>query len=211
MWSFISTLTLGLIATIIGASIQQRTWRHRSLEELKENERTEAKETIKNISEALDKRLEAQRYFTHQVLSGNATEKDRENFRHEKMAWMGGYSSNMSRIYHSFGRSTVIDFENQIQNRLQQASAVLNFEQNPGVEYLCTRDKVMFVRSDHELNLIQHDIHKFLNELDDRVANGLIGRTQSINDLSSKDLAMVSRVYLVRRLLGVEGRISRAY
>ena len=81
----------------------------------------------------------------------------------------------------------------------------------PGIDSLCSRDKKLFLGSEFRLSLIQHDIHKFLNELDDRVSNGQIGRTQSINNLSGNDLSMVSRLYLVRRLFGVEGRISRAY
>ena len=127
MGSFFSTLFLGLLAAIIGATIQQRTWRHRSLEGLKENERSEAKEAIKAISVALDRRLEAQRRFTYQVLSGTASEDDRKAFREATTSWMGGYSSNLSRLYHSFGRSTVIDFEKTIQDNLQNASAVLRF------------------------------------------------------------------------------------
>ena len=121
-----------------------------------------------------------------------------------------GYSTTPS-IYHSFGRSTVIDFEKTIQDNLQNASAVLRFAITPGIDSLCSRDKKLFLGSEFRLSLIQHDIHKFLNELDDRVSNGQIGRTQSINNLSGNDLSMVSRLYLVRRLFGVEGRISRAY
>ncbi|SLN31431.1 hypothetical protein [Pseudooctadecabacter jejudonensis] len=211
MGSFFSTLFLGLIAAVIGATIQQRTWRHRSLEDLEEKERAEAKETIKIVSEALDRRLEAQRKFTHKVLSGSAVDLDRDEFRQATTAWMGGYSSNLSRIYHSFGRSTVLNFEHRIQSGLQYASAVLSLSKKPGLEHLCTRDRELFYNSEKRLSLIQHDIHKFLNELDDRVSNGEIGRTQSINNLSGDDLEMVSRLYLVRRLLGVEGRISRAY
>lgn len=211
MGSFFSTLFLGLIAALIGATIQQRTWRHRSLEDLKEKERAEAKESIKIVSEALDRRLEAQRKFTYRILSGSATDEDRGEFRQATTAWMGGYSSNLSRIYHSFGRSTVLDFERSIQSGLQYASAILSFSTKPGIENLCTRDRELFYSSENRLSLIQHDIHKFLNQLDDRVSNGEIGRTQAINNLSGDDLEMVSRLYLIRRLLGVEGRISRAY
>lgn len=211
MGSFFSTLFLGLIAAVIGATIQQRTWRHRSLEELKEKERSEAKDTIKQLSEALDSRLEAQRSFTYKVLSGIASEDDRIEFRKATTAWMGGYSSNLSRLYHSFGRATVIDFERGIQDSLQNASAVLGLAKHPGLDKLCTRDRRLFLNSEGRLSLIQHDIHRFLNELDDRVSNGQIGRTQAINDLSGNDLNMVSRLYLVRRLIGAEERISRAY
>lgn len=211
MVGFFSTLFLGLIAALIGAIIQQRTWRHRSLEELKETERKEAKDTIKILSDALDQRLQAQRHYTQLVLSGEASEDDRKEFRDATTKWMGGYSSNLSRIYHSFGRSTVRDFESSIQESLQYSSAVLSFTRSPGIENLCTRDRVLFFGSEYRLSLIQHDIHKFLNRLDDRVSSGEIGRTESINNLSSNDLSMVSRLYLIRRLLGVEGRISRAY
>lgn len=211
MASFLSTLLLGLIAAVIGAAIQQRTWRHRSLVDLKEREYSEAKKTVEEISHALDKRLAAQRLFTNLVLDGKSTEEDRLNYRDALMIWMGDFSSNKSKLYHSFGMDAVIDFEEKVQWSLQGASAIVSLGLKHGVTGLCTRDRNAFLGSEQKLNVIQYDIYKFLNELNDRIKNGEIGRSRAINNLSENDLSMISRLYLVRRLLGMEGNIRRAY
>ncbi len=211
MTSFFSTLTLGLIAALIGAAIQQRTWRHRALEELKKKERAEARNTVEVVSEAIDRRLEAQRIYTTKVLDGSVSENDVTVFKAATTEWMGSYSSNLSRIYHSFGRATVLDFEEKIQGNFQYASAIVGLGRRLGVNRLCTRDKTMFLGSEYKLSLIQHDVYKFLNELNDRISLGEIGRSQSINNLEANDPSMISRLYLVRRLLGMEGNIARTY
>lgn len=211
MGSFFSTLVLGLIAALIGAAIQQRTWRYRALEELREKERAEARKTVELISEALDQRLHAQRTYTSVVLQGQASMNDVDAFKEATSRWMGGYSSNLSRLYHSFGRSTVIDFENKIQNNLQRASAIISLGRVNGIENLNERDRINFIGSEYRLSLIQREIYLFLNDLNGRISSGKIGRTEAINNLSAGNPSMISNVYLVRRLFGMEGNISQAY
>jgi|GEM_PF-3558724 len=208
---FFSTLLLGLVAAVIGASIQQRTWRHRALVELKEKEHSEARKAVEELSQALDLRLEAQRTYTSLAMNDKLTDDDIGSFKKATTAWMGGFSTNKSKIYHSFGRSAVLDFERYIQEPLQYASAIVSLGLRHGVDNLCTRDRLLFQSSEYKLNIIQYEIYKFLNELNDRIANGEIGRTRAINNLSENDYSMVSRIYLVRRLLGIEGNISRTY
>jgi hypothetical protein len=210
MSSFFSTLFLGLIAAIIGATIQQRTWRHRSLEELREKERKEARDTVETISDCLDKRLQAQRTYMYKILSDELSEEDILEFKIATSSWMGTYSSNISKLYHSFERQTVIDFETIIQKPLQYSSAILARGYKLKPENLCTRDKNLFINSEGRMNLIQHDIYMFLNNLNRRIENGQIGRTQHINNIFISDHKLISRLYLIRRLLGMEGNISRA-
>ncbi|MGJ8623641.1 MAG: hypothetical protein ACSHW1_12780 [Yoonia sp.] len=211
MAGFFSTLLLGLIAAVIGALIQQRTWRHRSLVELKEKEYSEARKTVEEISRALDNRLTAQRSFTYRALEGKIDDKSREEYRKALSSWMGDFSSNKSKLYHSFGKRTVNEFEDTIQLSLQKASAIVSLGLEHGPNGLCTRDRNSYLKSEDRLNFIQHIIYKFLNELNDRIKNGEVGRTKAINNLSENDLSMLSRLYLIRRLLGMEGNIRSAY
>jgi len=211
MVSFFSTLLLGLIAAVIGATIQQRTWRHRSLVELSEKEYTEAKKTVEDISRALDQRLGAQREFTIKALEGAIDDDDRNKYKQALSAWMGEFSSNKSKLYHSFGRNTVYDFEEELQHSLQYASSIVSLGLKYGPERLSTRHRMLYLGSELKLNVIQHQVYKFLNELNDRIKNGEIGRTRAINNLSENDLSMISKLYLIRRLLGMEGNIRKAY
>ncbi len=211
MLKFLSTLFLGLIAAVIGASIQQRTWRHRALVELREKEYSEARQAVEDLSASLDKRLEAQRTFTNLALSGSLTDDAKEEYKKATATWMGSFSTNKSKIYHSFGKSSVETFETQIQHSLQYASAIVSLGAKLGTENLCTRDRNEYLSSEQKLSVIQYDVYRFLNELNDRIASGDIGRTKAINNLDENDLSMVSRVYLARRLLGIEGNISRTY
>lgn len=211
MEKFISTLLLGLLAAVIGAMIQGRTWRHRSLVELKEKEYNEARKIIEEISSALDRRLSAQRSYTNSVLSGSASNEVVTEYKKATTDWMGNFSSNKSKLHHLFGRDTVLEFEDGIQNKLQYASAIVSLGRREGVDRLCSRDKKLFNQSENKLNFIQHEIYRFLNELNQRVSNGEIGRTRAINNLNENDPTMISRVYLVRRIFGLEGNIRRTY
>lgn len=211
MVSFFSTLFLGLIAAVIGATIQQRTWRHRSLVELKEKEYGEARSAVEALSMALDKRLAAQRTFTHVVVDGEFSCSQVDTYKAATAEWMGEYSTNKSKIYHSFGQSYVYEFEDRVQNALQLTSAIVSLGVRHGVENLSTKDKKLFRSSVRRLNFVQYDIYRFLNELNDRIKNGEIGRSKAINKLAENDLTMISRLYLVRRLFGIEGNIRRAY
>jgi hypothetical protein len=124
---------------------------------------------------------------------------------------MGGFSSHKSRIYHSFGKSCVYDFEDTVQVALQNASAVVGLGRRYGVDGLCTRDKKLFLGSEIKLNVIQYDIYRFLNRLNEHISKFEIGRSHAINNLNKYDVSMVSRLYLVRKLLGIEGDIRRTY
>jgi len=211
MGSFLSTLILGLIAALIGAMIQQRTWRHRSMVELAENDREEARQAIEALSSALDKRLEAQRAFTNRVMNGSAAPEDVSAYKSATTAWMGEYSTNKSRLYHSFGMDIAVQFEREIQKPIQSASAVVGLGWRLGVNRLCSRDRDLFLKSEVRLSVIQYDVFKFLNELNDRVSHGQIGRSKAINNLDENNPEMISHLYLIRRLLGIEGNIRRAY
>lgn len=208
---FFSTLLLGLVAAVIGASIQQRTWRHRALVELREKEHAEARKAVEELSQALDLRLEAQRKYTNLAMLGKLTDNEVDAFKKATTIWMGGFSTNKSKIYHSFGKPVVIEFERAVQEPLQYASAIISLGRRLGIKNLCSRDRDLFLNSDHKLSIIQYDIYRFLNELNDRISNGEIGRTKAINNLNEDDISMISRSYLVRRLLGIEGNIVRTY
>lgn len=211
MGTFFSTLFLGLVAAVIGATIQQRTWRHRALVDLREKERSEARQAVVELSQALDQRLEAQRAYTNQVMNGEISSDELVAYKKATTAWMGSFSSNKSKIYHSFGRETVEDFERDVQNQLQYASAIVSLGRILGVNKLGTRDRNRFLNSEQKLSVIQYEIYRFLNQLNDRISSGQIGRTKAINNIDGQDASMISRLYLVRRLLGIEGNIRRTY
>lgn len=211
MLSFFSTLFLGLIAAVIGATIQERTWRNRALVELKEKEYLEARRAIEELSKAIDKRLTAQRSYTVLVLRRQITEDDIKVYKTATTEWMGEFSSNKSRLHHSFGGEAAHYFEDDVQRSLQFASAVVSLDIRYGRDNLSPDHRILFEDSELQLNFINSKIYKFLNNLNDKIANGEIGRTQAINNIEKNDPAMISRLYLIRRLLGMEGNIRRAY
>jgi hypothetical protein len=211
MGSFFSTLLLGLVAALITAVLQQRTWRHRSLVELAEKERAEARNAIEGLSEALDRRLEAQRTYTYAVLEGSITQEGVDGFRAATAQWMGGYSTNKSKLYHSFGLDAVIRFEEEVQRPVQRASAIVSLGRRLSPANLSSRDRELFFSSEHRLNIVQYEVYKFLRDLNDCVQNGEIGRTKAFNNLNENDPSMISHLYLIRRLLGIEGNIRQQY
>ena len=207
MGTFFSTLLVGLIAAVVGSVIQQRTWRHRSLVELKEKEYVEARKTLEDLSVALQLRLSAQQSYTSLALSGDVNPSDVDDYKKATSTWMGSFSGLKSRIYHIFGWSSVLEFEESIQHSMQYASAIVSLGLRHGVENLNARDKKLFKGSEYTLMIIQSDIYRFLKELNERISDGDIGRTKAINNLNENDSSMISSTYLVRRLFGIEGNI----
>ncbi len=211
MIGFFSTFSLALIAALIGTTLQQRTWQHRSQADLREKEYREARENIQSISSAIDKRVAAQRTYTELVLSGEISTSQVESYKNATAEWMGEFSSNKSKLYHSFGHKVALDFEINIQKELQKASAIVALGRRHSPNSLSTKHRKLFFRSSMKLNVIQHEIFQFLNELNAKVTNGEFGRSKAINNLNHQDYKFVSKSYLVRRLLGIERNEPRTY
>jgi hypothetical protein len=211
MFSFFSTLFLGLIAALIGATLQQRTWRHRSQADFKEREYREARENIQSISSALDKRLAAQRTYTELVLAGEISDTQVASYKNATAEWMGEFSSNKSKLFHSFGGAATKKFETNIQIELQRASAIVGRGRKLSPSKLSTKDRNLYDNSEYRLSVIQHHVYEFMNELNIQVTNCEYGRTKAINNLNHQDYSFVSKTYLIRRLLGIERNEPRTY
>ncbi|RYH04047.1 hypothetical protein EU805_01355 [Salipiger sp. IMCC34102] len=211
MASFFSTVFLGLIAAAIGALFQDRSWRYRNLAEMKERERSEARQTVERLSDALDRRITAQRAYTEKVIRDEISEAEVAIYRLATSEWMGGYSSNLSRIHHSFGYRAVLNFEKNIQDRLQRLSAVAALGRRYGKRNLSSEDREDFENLEANLSLAQHAVTGFLRSLNDRIEGADIGRTRNINNLNSDDLSLISRSYLIRRLFAVDGKLFKPY
>lgn len=94
LWS----LFTGLVAAMVGAYLQHRSWAHKNRTELFETERNEALSFVADLSRDLDERLMAQRAFIGRVASRNVKTVDEDLHKAALSRWMGKFSSNKSKI-----------------------------------------------------------------------------------------------------------------
>ncbi|WP_300533362.1 hypothetical protein [uncultured Mameliella sp.] len=204
MASFFSTLSLGLIAALVGSYLQYRNWRYRALDELRRREYEEAVSVIREVSEAIDGRLYAQRRYTAGVDRKNLDKEDADEYKKAVAKWMSQFSSLKSRLRTNFGRSAASKFEHDVHGSLQDAGAVADRTRNLGYENLSLRDKAEHDSLFSMLNFARLVSYDFLNELSERAAAYDIGTIQYVDNIRKGDVDAISRTYLLLRLLGLK-------
>ncbi|MBI1218841.1 MAG: hypothetical protein GC186_09865 [Rhodobacteraceae bacterium] len=204
MLHFFSTALLGLIAAIVGAYLQQRSWRHRSFEELRQREVSDGLNLIAELAERIDQRLVSQRSFSALLDEGAVKEEDYKRYRESILSWMGNFSSLKSRLKHYFGADAVRTFEGIVHRRMQVASDIMLRTYKLGFENLSRQHKAEQLAISVYHSRAQKVAFDFLDNLNGALDSGKIGKSASINDLYSYNLDMISNSYLLQRFFGLK-------
>ena len=201
--AFLSTLILGIVAAIVGSYLQYRSWRHRYFTELRDRERADAMKLLDDLSQAIDRRLTVQRSYVSKAIRSDVQDADSQRHREALDNWMGSFSSFKARIGDLFGYDTVLIFENSVHKSMRDVSALTALKVRDGLENLSAEHRYRFHRIEEEMSLAHHTAYRFLRELNGLLANGSYGRSQYINDIKSNDLSLLTKSYLLRRLLAL--------
>ncbi|WP_282061668.1 hypothetical protein [Roseobacter litoralis] len=198
------TVMIGLIVAMVGYLLQQRAWRHNLQEEIRQREFEECLKLVDALGRAIDKRLMAISVFQSSVRQGRATGKDKEEYKASVKDWMHNFSSFKSKIHHYFGRGQMLTFENHVHCQLRTVSDIVLRTEKYGFSGLSEKHQKEFEHVISDLALARHKGFTFLLELNERIANEEVGRTALYNNIDVGSLDLISRVYLIQRLLGLK-------
>lgn len=198
------TIVIGIIVAIIGYYLQQRAWKHKLIEDTRQREFEECLKLIDSLSRAIDKRLMALSSFRREVNKGNVTPEELESYRESVKDWMHEFSSFKSKLFHYYGADKAKDFEMTVHAKLRESSDIILRTYRFGKKGLSSRDRQEFEKVQSLINIARHQSFEFLNELNEGLANGEIGRTAMFNNVEVGHLEMLSRSYLIQRLFGLK-------
>ena len=115
------SVLIGLIVAVVGYVLQQRAWKHKLYEDTRQREFDECLKVVDSLSRAIDKRLMAMSVFHGEVEKGSARKEDLASYRESIREWMHEFSSFKSKIYHYFGRDSMLFFEDKVHAQLREA------------------------------------------------------------------------------------------
>lgn len=205
------TVLIGLVVALVGYALQQRAWRHKLIEEIRQREFDECLKLIDELAAQIDSRLYHLDWYIRVLKSDPTNEEHRKEYRESVKSWMSKFSSNKAKLYHYFGRLVMLDFENEVHSSMREVSDILVRTQRYGMDGLSRAHLAEFHSIDARLSLARYVAFKYIRELNERLANGDVGRTRMFNNIEVGHLELISATYLLQRLFGVKSRFSKAY
>ncbi|MBN8632569.1 MAG: hypothetical protein J0L76_17160 [Rhodobacterales bacterium] len=198
------SVIIGIIVAIVGYVLQQRAWKHKLYEDTRQREFEECLKLIDLLSRAIDKRLMAISVFHGEVEKGIANKEDLSTYRDSIKEWMHEFSSFKSKIYHYFGRDHMLVFENEVHAQLREVSDIVLRTHKFGKGRLSTKDRKEYESARQLMDFARHTAFRFLRELNEKLSDGEVGRTALYNNIAVGHLDLISRTYLIQRLLGLK-------
>lgn len=95
-------------------------------------------------------------------------------------------------------------FEDQVHAQLRGASDIILRTHKYGKNLLSTKDRKEYAGVRARMDVARHTAFTFLRELNERLSNGEVGRTAMYNNIEVGQLDLISRTYLIQRLLGLK-------
>jgi len=197
------TVLIGFVVALVGYLLQQRSWRHNKREEVRQREFEACMDVIDALARAFDKRISATAEFMMYVNRGEVTTDELQDYRSSIRDWMHDFSSFKSKIYHYFGRNQMLKYENSVHNSLREVSDILLRTHRLGKENLSSSHLAEHNSCRAKLDFARYIAYRFLAELNEMTANEETGRTSLYNNVNVGSLDLISRTYLIQRLLGM--------
>jgi hypothetical protein len=204
------SILIGLVVAFVGYVLQQRSWRHQKYEETKQREFKECLEVIDKLSCAIDTRLEKTTAFASAVKRQTDMDQAYQEYADAVSEWMRNFSSFKSKIFVYFGWGEMLRFESKVHKKLKECGDVVrrsyNYERDG--KTLSHDHREEFESIWPRIDSARYEAFLQLRELNDRVANEEYGVTQEWNNIRTRDLEKISRLYLLQRLFGIRSRFD---
>lgn len=200
----LQSLTIGLIVALVGYFLQRKAWAHNKREEIRQREFEECMRLIEDLSKAVDRRLSALEEFTSELRKESVSEDSFNKYKESVFSWMHNFSTFKSKIFHYFGREMMLSFENNLHRSLQEVSSIALRTHRYGLDNLSKEHFAEYDNITSRISLARRISFQYLGELNSRVANEEIGRTSLYNNIHAASLDLISRTYLIQRLLGLK-------
>ena len=198
------SILIGIVVAIVGYFLQQRAWRHKTSEEIRQREFDECMKLIEKLGSSIDQRLMSLSTFKTLLDSLSTTQDETDRYKESIRIWMHEFSSFKSKIYHYFGRAMMLQFEDSVHSKMREASDILLRTNKFGKSRLSKNDREAHDNVIILINIARYESFKFLRELNEMLANEEIGRTAQFNNIEVGKLELISRGYLIQRLLGLK-------
>jgi len=197
------SVLIGLVVAVVAYFLQQRSWRHNKKEEVRQREFEACMNIIENLARAFDKRISATSEFIGCVDRGEVTLDELQDYRSSVREWMHDFSSFKTKIYHYFGKDKMLEFENSVHASLREVSDITLRTYRLGKENLSSKHLVEHNSCSARLYGARYKAYRFLAVLNEMTANEETGRISLYDNVHVGNLDLISRTYLVQRLLGM--------
>ncbi|WP_133240346.1 hypothetical protein [Pararhodobacter oceanensis] len=201
---FPQTVLIGLTVAVVGYYLQQRAWQHKLQEETRQREFDECMHLIDSLSKAIDLRLYSITHYAALIRRDDLTDSDITGYTDIVKDWMQEFSSFKSKLFHYYGRDRMLTFEQSVHKQIADASGVVLRAQRYGLQRLSTKHKEEFLGIEARVNIARYTAFKFLQDLNDALSNMEVGKSSHYNNIDVGKLDMISRIYLIQRLLGLK-------
>lgn len=201
---FPQSVLIGLIVALVGYALQQRSWKHNKREEVRQREFEACTKIIEDLARAFDKRILATSEFVSHVNRGDVTEDELQHYRNSVREWMHEFSNFKSRIFHFFGREKMLDFENSVHDKIREVSDIALRTNLLGKSNLSPAHLHEQETAQKKLDAARYVAYRFLAELNEMTANEETSRISLYDNIRVGHLDMISRTYLLQRLLNLK-------
>ncbi|MBN9889315.1 hypothetical protein [Salipiger abyssi] len=201
---FPQSVLIGLVVALVGYFLQQRSWRHNKREEVRQREFEACTKVIEDLARAFDKRILATSEFVSCVNRGDATEDELQHYRNSVRDWMHEFSSFKSRIFHFFGKEKMLEFENSVHEKIRKVSDIALRTNRYGKKNLSAAHRDEQEAAQRRLDVARYAAYRLLADLNEMTANEETSRISLYDNIRVGHLDMISRTYLIQRLLNLK-------
>lgn len=201
---FPQSVLIGLVVALVGYFLQQRSWRHNKREEVRQREFEACTKIIEDLARALDKRILATSEFVSHVNRGKVTEDELQYYRNSVRDWMHEFSNFKSKIFHFFGKEKMLEFEESVHAKIRGVSDIALRTNRLGMKNLSPAHLVEQEAAQRRLDAARYVSYKFLADLNEMTANEETSRISLYDNIHVGHLDLISRTYLVQRLLNLK-------
>lgn len=201
--TFWGSLTLGLIAAIVGTYFQYQLWKHKRREEIRAMELEEVTETVKQIGSLFGKRIFAQREFLIKVNNKTAKQEDYEKVSNAVGEWIHSFYFLRAQLKRYFGADVSRSFEYELHQILYESYAILIRTYRLGIENLSLEHKFEHEKVGDLHLMAAREISRLLSEINERTEISDFGTERQINNIEIGKLDKINSLFLVQKLFNI--------
>jgi hypothetical protein len=193
-------IVLTILASFVGAWLQDRYWRHQKREQDRDKRIADATQVVEEVASAADTRLYFQRQFAWALAANGRLDVALADYRAAVRGWNTNLGRIKSKLWTTFGRQSAIELEENIHDEFAAIGRILE-----GV----FREKAPIARvreCEDRLNTLGYRIHIYVRDRLALIKHDKLPGIPDSRDISYENRNNLSVYYLTYRLLGLEKR-----
>lgn len=203
--SFWASLTLGLIAAVVGTYFQIQLWKQKRREEIREYELKDIQATIESISKLYGTRIHAQREFHRAVVEKRCSTEVFNDARESVSDWITNFYFLRSQLKRYFGTEVSYPFEYEVHATLKKTYDATRLAYDYDYSNLSKLHKHEFEAVPERLLISAKEFSRFMSEVSDRIDTDDFGTQKFRNNINIGKLDMIDYFFLFKNLFNVRG------